>query len=178
MVGSRIERCRGGLMIISAKMAKAINEQVGREFGASLQYVAIAAHFDNQGLPQLAKHFYHQAEEERDHAMRFIKYLVDAGAAVAIPDVDGPKNEFSSAEECVRLSLKWEETVTKQIHGLMDIAVKESDYSTQNALQWFIEEQVEEISSMDHLLSVVRRAGEAQLLIVEAVLAREGKEAK
>ena len=161
-------------MIISGKMAQAINEQVGREFGASLQYVAIAAHFDNQGLPRLAKHFYHQAEEERDHAMRFVKYLVDAGAAIEIPNVAGPKNEFATAEECVKLSLKWEEAVTKQIHGIMDLAVKESDYSTQNALQWFIEEQVEEISSMDRLLSVVRRAGESQLLIVEAFLAREG----
>jgi ferritin len=165
-------------MIISAKMAKAINEQIGREFGASLQYVAIAAHFDNENLPRLAKHFYRQAEEERDHAMRFVKYLVDAGARVVIPDVDGPKSEFATAEECVKASLTWEETVTKQIHSLLDLAIKESDYATQHALQWFVEEQVEEVSSMDRLLSVVRRAGEDQLLLVEEFLAREGGDQK
>jgi len=165
-------------MIISAKMAKAINEQIGREFGASLQYVAIATHFDNQGLPRLAKHFYRQADEEREHAMRFVKYLVDAGAKVAIPSVDGPTNTLATAEECVRLSLEWEETVTKQIHALIDLAIKESDYTTQQALQWFVEEQLEEVSSMDRLLSVVRRAGEGQLLLVEDFLAREGGDEK
>jgi ferritin len=160
-------------MIISAKMAKAINEQIGRELGASLQYVAIATHFDTQNLPRLARHFYAQADEEREHAMRFVKYLIDAGAKVVIPDVDGPKSEFATAEECVKLSLKWEQTVTQQIHALMDLAIKESDYTTQHALQWFVEEQLEEISSMDRLLSVVRRAGEGQLLLVEDFLARE-----
>jgi ferritin len=165
-------------MIISAKMAKAINEQIGREFGASLQYVAIATHFDSESLPRLAKHFYGQAEEEREHAMRFVKYLVDAGAKVAIPNVDGPKSEFATAEECVKLSLRWEEAVTKQIHALMDLAVKESDHTTQQTLQWFVEEQLEEISSMDRLLSVVRRAGEGQLLLVEDFLAREGGDQK
>jgi len=162
-------------MVITQKMAKAINEQVGREFGASLQYIAIAAHFDRDNLPRLAAHFYKQADEEREHAMRFIKYLVDAGAAVAIPGVDGPKSQFATAEECVKLSLKWEEDVTKQIHALMDQAVKDADYTSQQFLQWFVEEQLEEVSSMDRLLSVVRRAGENQLLLVEAFLARESE---
>jgi ferritin len=162
-------------MLISQKMNAAINEQIGREFGASQQYVAIAAHFDGQDLPRLAKHFYRQAEEERDHAMRFIKYLIDVDARVAIPAVSAPKGEFASAEECVALSLKWEEEVTKQISALMDQAVKESDYTTQQSLLWFVEEQVEEVSSMDRLLSVVRRAGEGGLLLVEEFLARESE---
>jgi ferritin len=163
-------------MLIGQKMNEAINEQVGREFGASLQYVAIAAHFDVQNLPRLAKHFYRQAEEERDHAMRFIRYLVDAGAKVAIPAVAAPKSEFATAEEAVRLSLAWEEGVTRQIHALLGLALKEDDYTTQQFLQWFVEEQLEEVSSMDRLLSVVRRAGEGGLLLVEEFLAREGKE--
>jgi ferritin len=163
-------------MLISQKMNKAINEQIGREFGASLQYVAIAAHFDAQSLPFLAKHFYRQAEEEREHAMKFLRYIIDTGGRVGIPDVGGPKNEFASAEEAVRLSLKWEEAVTKQIHGLYEIALKENDYTTQNFLQWFIEEQLEEVSSMDRLLGIVKRAGEGGLLLVEDYLARGGGE--
>ncbi|MDR7497888.1 MAG: ferritin [Armatimonadota bacterium] len=161
-------------MQISQKMNKAINEQIGREFGASLQYVAIAAYFDGQSLPQLARYFYKQADEERGHAMRFIGYLLDAGAGVNIPAVSGPKAEFGSAEECVKLSLRWEQEVTKQIYGLMELAIKESDYTTQQFLQWFISEQLEEVSSMEKLLAVVRRAGEGGLLLVEDYLAREG----
>ncbi|MDR7544677.1 MAG: ferritin [Armatimonadota bacterium] len=160
--------------MISAKMNKAINEQIGREFGASLQYIAIAAHFDTQNLPRLARYFYRQAEEEHEHAMRFLRYLIDAGARVAIPEVGAPRGEFGSAEEAVKLSLRWEEDVTKQIHGLMDLAIKENDHTTQHMLQWFINEQLEEVSSMERLLSVVRRAGEGNLLLVEDFVAREG----
>lgn len=165
-------------MLISQKMNDAINAQIGREFGAFLQYVAIATHFDAQSLPQLAKHFSRQAEEERDHAMRFIKYLVDAGAAVVIPAVAAPKSAFAAAEESVKLSLDWEQEVTRQIHTILELALKENDHTTQQFLQWFVEEQLEEVSSMDKLLSVVRRAGEGGLLFVEDYLAREKGEEK
>lgn len=160
-------------MLISQKMNDAINAQIGREFGAFLQYVAIAAHFDGQSLPRLGKHFYRQAEEERQHAMRFVQYLIDAGARVVIPAVSAPKSSFATAEEAVKLSLDWEEEVTRQIHALLELALKESNYTTQQFLQWFVEEQLEEVSSMDKLLSVVRRAGEGGLLFVEDYLARE-----
>lgn len=163
-------------MLISQQMNAAINEQIGREFGASHQYVAIAAHFDTENLSTLAKHFYRQAEEERDHAMRFVRYLMDAGAKVAIPAVAAPKPEFSSAEDAVKLSVKWEKDVTKQIHALVELAMKESDHTTSNFLQWFVAEQLEEVSSMERLLSIVQRAGEGGLLLVDQYLAREGGE--
>jgi ferritin len=160
-------------MLISDKMNAAINEQVGHEFGASLQYVAIAAYFDSDNLPELAAHFYRQAEEERDHAMRFVNYVVDAGGKVALPAVPAPKSGFASAEEAVKLSVDWELTVTRQINALVDLAIKETDHTTQNFLQWFVTEQLEEVSSMERLLSMIRRAG-ANLLFVEDYLARQG----
>jgi ferritin len=159
-------------MLIGKAMNGAINEQVGHEFGAMLQYVAIAAYFDGEGLPVLARHFYRQAEEEREHAMRFVRYVLDAGGAVAIPAIPAVKSEFGSAEEAVRLSLEREVTVTKQINGLMDRAIKENDHTTRNMLEWFVEEQLEEVSSMETLLRMVRRAGEAGLLFVENYLAQ------
>lgn len=163
-------------MLISQKVNDAISAQVGREFGAFLQYVAVAAHFDGESLPRLAKHFYRQAEEEREHAMRFIRYLIDAGAPVVIPAVAAPKSRVATAEEAVKLSLEWEQEVTRQIHAILELAIKEADHTTQNFLQWFVEEQLEEVSSMEKLLSVVRRAGETGLLFVEDYLAREGAE--
>lgn len=157
-------------MLISDKMNGALNEQIGHEFGASIQYVAIAAHFDSEGLPTLARHFYKQATEEREHAMRFVKYTLDADGRVAIPAIPAPRSGFASAEEAVQLSLDWEKKVTKQINGLMDLAIKENDHITQNFLQWFMNEQLEEVSSMDTLLRLVRRAGEKGLLFVENYL--------
>ncbi len=149
-----------------------LTEQIGHEFAASHQYVAIAAHFDSEGLPTLARHFYKQATEEREHAMRFVKYVVDAGGKVAIPAVPAVKSGFRAAEEAVKLSLDRELTVTKQINGLMDQAIKENDHTTRNMLEWFVAEQLEEVSSMETLLRMVRRAGEAGLLFVENYLAQ------
>jgi ferritin len=159
-------------MLFSAKMNAAINGQIGREFAASLEYVSIASGFASEGLTELAKHFYRQAEEERDHAMRFVKYVVDAGGKVAIPAIPAPKSAFAGAEVAVRNSLEWEGTVTKQFNALVDLAIQETDHTTKNFLQWFVTEQLEEVSSMETLLSVVRRAGESGLLTVEAMLAR------
>ena len=162
-------------MIISNKMNGALNEQIGHEFGASIQYVSIAGHFDCEGLPMLARHFYRQAEEERDHAMRIVKYVVDAGGRLEIPEIPAPRSSFASAAEAVQLSLDWERKVTKQINGLMDAAIKENDHITQNFLEWFVKEQLEEMSSMDTLLRMVQRAGETGLLFVENYLAQQGR---
>ncbi len=161
-------------MLITSEMNNALNEQIGNEFGASLQYVAIAAYFDHENLPVLARRFYTQATEERDHAMRIVKYVLDVDGRVAIPDIPAPKSDFASAEEAVRLSVDWEMTVTDQIKGLMDLADKQNDRLTRNFLEWFINEQVEEVASMGQLLSMVRRAGESGLLLVENLLAQGG----
>jgi ferritin len=160
-------------MLISHKMNDALDEQIGHEFGASLQYVAIAAYFDSDNLPELAQHFYKQADEERDHAMRFVNYIVDAGGKVVIPAVSSPKSGFASAEEAVQLSVDWEVTVTRQINALVDLAQKETDHITENFLQWFINEQLEEVSSMETLLGIIKRAG-PNLLFVEDYLTRQG----
>lgn len=160
-------------MLISKKMVAAINKQIGNEFGASLQYVAIAAYFGSESLPELCQHFNRQALEERDHAMKFVNYVVDAGGQVEVPAIPAPKSRFAGAEEAVKLSLDWEITVTKQINGLVDLAAKENDHTTHSFLQWFVNEQLEEVSSMETLLKIIRRAG-ANLLFVEDYLARRG----
>ena len=157
-------------MLISKDLNDAINAQIGREFGASLQYVNIATYFDGQALKKFGEYFYKQAEEERDHAMKFVKYIVDAGGEVHIPPVDAPQSTFKSAEEAVELSLKWENDVTEYINHLMDIAVEQKDYIAQQFLNWFTSEQLEEVSSMDTLLRVVRMAGERNLIMLEAYI--------
>lgn len=161
-------------MLISDAMTAAMSEQIGNELAASNQYVAIAVYFDGEGLPALGKHFYKQAAEERDHAMRFVKYLCDAGSTPTIPAIPAPRGSFTSAEDAVKLSLESELRVTKQINALMDLAIKESDHLSKNALEWFVNEQREEVSSMDTLLRMVRRAGEPGLFFVENFLLQGG----
>lgn len=160
-------------MLTSQRIIDAINQQIGNEFSAMLQYTAIAAHFDGETLPELAAFFKRQAEEEKDHAHRFIKYVLDTGGKVAIPAVSAPINSFNFAEEAVRLSLEQEKTVTRQVNSLVHIAKEEADYLSDTFFQWFVTEQLEEVASMEDLLRVVQRAGEANLLRVEEYLARK-----
>lgn len=158
-------------MLISNELEAGMNAQIGREFGASLQYVNIATYFDSDNLPQLAAFFYRQAEEEKMHAMKFAHYIVEAGGQVRIPDVEGPKYDFTSAKEAAQAALNWEIAVTDQINDLMDLAIKQNDHIAQEFLRWFVSEQLEEVSTMDTLLSVIDRAGE-NMLWVEDFLAR------
>ena len=157
-------------MLISKELAAAFNAQIGHEYGAGLQYVAIAAHFRQRSLTLLSKLFFKQAEEETLHAMKFVQYLLDTKGELKIPAIPAPKATFKSGEEAVQAALQWEEDVTAQITALMDIAVKQNDYLAQSFLQWFIDEQLEEVVKMDRLLSVIKQSGERNLLMVEAYL--------
>lgn len=161
-------------MLASDKLIEAFNQQIGNEMGASMQYIAIASYFDSETLPQLARFFYRQSEEERTHAMRFVKFINDVGGKVRIPALPAPQSEFPSAEEAVAKALSWEEEVTGQIYDLVEIAKADKSYVGVRFLDWFVEEQLEEVSSMNDLLAVIRRAGPDRLLFVEEYLVRQG----
>jgi ferritin len=135
-----------------------------------MQYLSIAAHFQKRQLTLLSKLFVKQSEEEREHAMKFVHYLMDTKAALEIPTIPAPTASFASAADAVEAALKWEEEVTRQITSLMDLAVGQNDYIAQSFLQWFIDEQLEEVVKMDRLLTIIRESGEKNLLMVEAYL--------
>jgi ferritin len=155
-----------------ATFIEQLNAQLGNEFGASQQYVAIAVWYDDQTLPQLARHFYRQAVEERNHAMIIVRYLLDARAPVTVPGVPGPKTDFADPIEPVRLALDQEEQVTQQIQELAKLARSEGDLVGEQFLAWFLKEQLEEMSSMADLLRTVERAAETNILLAEDYLAR------
>ena len=159
-------------MLVSKKIIAAINGQIGIEFAASLQYDGIGAYFDFQSLPHLSKHFYKQSTEERGHAHRFMKFVLDAGAQVIIPAIEAPVANFKFAKDAVKLSLDQEISVTQAINDIYDLALKENDHITSTFLHWFLKEQIEEVSSMNDLLMTVERAGEGGLLLVEQFLAQ------
>jgi ferritin len=160
-----------------ARFPDALNEQIGREFAASQQYVAIAVYYDRETLPQLAAHFYRQAVEERNHAMMIVQYLLDSEHDVRIPGVEAPQTEFNDAVAPVALALEQERRVTEQISELAALARNEGDLVGEQFLHWFLQEQREEVASMSSLLAVVERASVSNLLLVEEYLARTGASA-
>ena len=151
---------------------KLLNEQIGHEFAAHQQYVACAVYYDSQTLPQLARFFYRQALEERDHAMMMVQYLLDADEPVQIPGVAAPQVDFGDIVAPVVLALEQERRVSGQINALAATARNEGDYTSEQFMQWFIKEQVEEIATMSDLLRVVERSHDAPME-VETYMARE-----
>lgn len=152
--------------------AATLNEQVANEFGAEQQYIAIAVHYEGETLPQLASFFYRQALEERNHAMMIVQYLLDADHPVEVPGVEAPRTGFSDTVAPVQLALEQEKRVSEQVANLARLAREEGDFQGEQFMQWFIKEQVEEVSSMSDLLKVAQRAADNPLM-AEEYLARE-----
>ncbi len=144
----------------AARFADQLNIQIGNELAAHNQYLACAVHYDAETMPQMAAFFYRQAMEERSHAMMMVQYLLDTDAPVRIPDVPAPVSSFDDVVAPVELALDQEKRVTEQCNDLLRIAREESDFASEQFMQWFIKEQVEEVSTMSDLLTVVRRSGD------------------
>mgnify|MGYP001206776385 CR=1 FL=1 len=154
-------------MMISQSMNTALNGQIANELFASMSYRQMAFEFDVMGLKVFAAKFQAQADEEHDHAMRIAKYVLDSGGNVELAALDKPQCGFKAAQPMVEAALASEVRVSKQIYGLADQAESEKDHSTRSFLKWFIDEQVEEVSTMSDLLQLVKMAGEANLVLVE-----------
>lgn len=139
------------------RFVEQLNAQIGNELAAHQQYLACAVHYDAETMPQMAAFFYAQALEERAHAMMMVQYLLDTDAAVVIPGVVAPCSSFSDVVGPVELALEQERQVAEQVYDLVRTAREEQDFASEQFLQWFIKEQVEEIATMSDLLAVVRR---------------------
>ncbi|UMG91996.1 ferritin [Nocardioides sp. TF02-7] len=149
-----------------------LNVQIGNELAAHNQYLACAVYYDALTMPQMAAFFYAQALEEREHAMMMVRYLLDTDAAVRIPAVPAPESAFADVVAPVELALEQERTVTRQVNELVRIAREEDDYASEQFLQWFVREQVEEVATMSDLLAVVTRSCD-DLNDIEAYVERE-----
>ena len=153
-----------------------LNEQIGNELAAHNQYVACAIYFDAQTLPQTADFFYRQAMEERDHAMMMVRYLLDTDAEAKIPAIEAAINDFDSVLAPVELALEQEKRVTEQINALLKIAREEGDFASEQFMQWFVKEQVEEVATMSDLVTVVGRNLDNLERLEEYVAREQGAE--
>ncbi|TIC88756.1 ferritin [Nocardioides sp. GY 10113] len=153
-----------------------LNVQIGNELAAHNQYLACAVYYDALTMPQMASFFYGQALEEREHAMMMVQYLLDTDAAVQIPALPAPRSDFADVVEPIELALAQEKSVTDQINGLIRITREEHDYASEQFMQWFIKEQVEEVATMSDLLAVVTRSKDDLNAIEDWVVREAGAE--
>ncbi len=149
-----------------------LNAQIGREFGASQQYVALAVYYDDLTLPRTAAFFYDQAVEERTHALMMVQYLLDQDVRPAVPGVPAPVTDFGDWVSPLGTALEQERKVTDQIAALAATARRENDYVSEQFIQWFLKEQVEEVATMSDLLAVAERSRDRPMEF-EDYLARE-----
>ena len=156
-------------MTIKHQLIEPYNDQIKSEFTASAQYIAIAVYFDEMGLKELATFFQNQSEEERMHALKFVNFMLETGAKPVIPSTPELRNNFEGPADAIQFALDQENQVTAQINNLVDISIREGDHASNNFLQWFVYEQVEEVDTMTTLLQTVKLAGDNLLLVEDYV---------
>ncbi|GAA2123852.1 ferritin [Nocardioides bigeumensis] len=162
--------------MVAARFAEQLNTQIGHELAAHNQYLSCAVYYDALTMPQMAAFFYGQALEERDHALMMVQYLLDTDADVLIPGVEAPVPAFDDVVAPVSLALAQEKRVTEQINALLRTAREEGDFASEQFMQWFIKEQVEEVATMSDLLAVVTRNRDDIEDIEEYVAREQGSE--
>ncbi len=137
-----------------------LNNQIKYEAMASMQYLAMASWADAEGYNGIANFFYMQSEEEREHMLKLVKFVNERGGKVIIPQLEQPADEFSSLQSLFNHFLESEMFVTEQINGIIDECLKLKDYNTNNFMQWYVTEQLEEEATARTLLDKLNIIGD------------------
>ncbi|MCP3981144.1 MAG: ferritin [bacterium] len=146
--------------MLDPKLEKAINQQINNEFGAWYTYLGMATYFDGLYLIGFAKFMEEQAREEQTHAQRLFRYVLDRGGEVDLQPIPAPKVDYTSIKEAFNKAVEQEKANTASIYELYALSKDCNDYATIAALQWFLDEQVEEEKIMTDALGLLEFAGE------------------
>lgn len=143
--------------MISEKVASLLEKQIGYELGASNAYLATAIFFGHESLDKWADFFYVQSEEEREHALKIIRFLVEVGAPFKIPNIEAyDPDSVESPMDAVKKALESEQRVTKQFKEMNRLAVEENDPISEEFMKWFLNEQIEEEGTMERLVKILK----------------------
>lgn len=142
--------------MISDAMEKALSRQLKDEFYSAYLYLAMSAYCSHCEFNGAANWFKTQYDEEHEHATRIYNYLIDQGVRVELAALPQPESEFGSLLEVFTASLVHEQQMTANLNELSDQALKEKDHATYNLLQWFVNEQVEEESTVGEIISKLK----------------------
>ena len=145
--------------MLSKKLEDAINNQINVEMWSAYLYLSMSAHFADEGLPGIANWFEMQFREEQDHAMKFMNYMVAKGNKVVLQPIEKVDTSWDSVLKAFEDSLAHEKVVTALINDMVAIAREEKDFATDNMLQWFVSEQVEEEESVQGIIDALRLIG-------------------
>ena len=154
-------------MRISSQIAKEINDQISYEASSAHAYIAIGSWCERTGYDGSAAFFFQQANEENTHMLKFIHYLNNAGAEAILTAIEKPQDKFDSLESTFQTGLKSEQTVSKLINNLVDMAEKEKDRATYSFLQWFVTEQTEEETLFQTILQKFEILGRDKLAVYQ-----------
>lgn len=159
--------------MISKNLENAINEQINFEFYSAYTYLAMSAYAEEIDFPGAANFFKIQAQEELDHARKMYDYLFQKGGKVVLEAIEKPTAEFDNLLNIFEEGLKHEQTVTKRIYNIANIALDEKEHATMSFLSWFVDEQVEEEENFTNLVKKIKRASgnEANLYMIDDELA-------
>jgi len=157
-------------MPLSKAMNTKLNEQITSELYSSQVYLAMACMFEDMGLKMLAKLYRKQTEEERAHALKILEYIPSVEGKVRLLAIPEPPAKYTSVLAAIETALAHERKVTAQINDLVALADKEKDYATRSFLNWFVDEQVEEVESQLHLAQIAKMIG-SSLVQLEAYVA-------
>jgi ferritin len=162
--------------MIGKKMQDALNEQIKEELESAYLYLSAAAYFHFAGFDGMAKWMTVQAEEEREHAMKFFDHIVERDGRVELLALDQPKKEWTSPLEAFQDAYKHEQYITGRINDLVKLAAEENDNPAAIMLQWFVTEQVEEEASASKIVQMLERIGDAGhgLIMLDYELGKRG----
>lgn len=146
--------------MIKEKIKDAINKQINAEMYSAYLYLSMSAYFESINLKGFANWMKAQVQEEMVHAMKFYDYINERGGRVLLTAIDAPPTQWDSSLAVFEYTYKHEQRVTGLINGLVDLAISEKDHATNNFLQWFVAEQVEEESSADEVVQKLKIAGD------------------
>jgi ferritin len=154
-------------MKISNEIIQLLHEQIAMEANASNYYLSVASWCKVSGYEGAACFFRNQSAEEREHMLKIIQYLNELKIHVVIPQTEQPSQKMESLEQVCKTALQNEQNVTKSIDKIIDTAQKEKDHRTDNFLEWFVKEQIEEEDLFNTIVQKFDIIGRDKLALYE-----------
>lgn len=151
----------------SENVIKLLNEQIAYEGDSSQVYLGMAVWAEANGFLGTAQFMFRQAEEERAHMFKFVRFLTELGEQPVVPAVKGPKTTYKDIQDIFEAALKHEQFITASIYKIMSEARESHDYAVTAFLQWFVNEQVEEEATVKQALDIIRLAGKVSLYLAD-----------
>ncbi len=145
--------------MLKTKIVTSLNKQLNRELQSAYKYTGMAVYCDNNKLPGCAQWLKLQSSEERVHGMKIYHYLTELGEQVEISAIDTPKQKFKNIKEVFEAALQAEEDITANLVDLTNLALSEKDQLTYNFMQWFLQEQVEELATTRSVIDDIDKLG-------------------